>query len=165
MIDSRISGFYRMTIDERLDELLQRGIIDAETAKRLKNSKGLLSRDIADRMVENVIGVFGLPLAVAPNFRVNGKDYIVPMVIEEPSVVAGVSAAAMLVRNSGGFTTTSSDPVASVRYTLTTYRTSMQQSQDLPLPKRNWSHRQTGCSRVWWREVAAPSASRSADCS
>jgi hydroxymethylglutaryl-CoA reductase len=112
MIDTRISGFYRMTIDERLDELMQRGIIDAETAKRLKNSKGLLSPDIADRMVENVIGVFGLPLAVAPNFLVNGKDYVVPMVTEEPSVVAGVSAAALLVRNSGGFTATSTEPVA-----------------------------------------------------
>lgn len=111
MIDSRIGGFYRMTIDERLDELLQRGIIDAETAKRLKNSRGLLSADVADRMVENVIGVFGLPFAVAPNFRVNGKDYVIPMVIEEPSVVAAVSAAAIVVRNSGGFTTTSTDPV------------------------------------------------------
>jgi hydroxymethylglutaryl-CoA reductase len=111
MIDSRISGFYRMTIDERLDELLQRGIIDAETAKRLKNSKGLLSADVADRMVENVVGVFGLPFAIAPNFRVNGKDYVIPMVIEEPSVVAAVSAAAIVVRNAGGFTTTSTDPV------------------------------------------------------
>ncbi len=111
MIDSRISGFYRMTVDERLDELLTRGVIDAETAKRLKNSKGLLSPDVADRMVENVIGVFGLPLAVAPNFLVNGKDYVVPMVTEEPSVVAAVSAAAIVVRNSGGFTTTSTEPV------------------------------------------------------
>ena len=111
MIDSRISGFYRMAIDERLDELLQRGIIDAETAKRLRNSKGLLSLDVADRMVENVIGVFGLPLAVAPNFLVNDRDYVVPMVTEEPSVVAAVSAAAMLVRNSGGFTATSTEPV------------------------------------------------------
>ena len=112
MIDARISGFYRMTIVERLDELLRRGIIDAETAKRLKNSKGLLSANVADRMVENVIGVFGLPFAVAPNFRVNGKDYVIPMVIEEPSVVAAVSAAAIVVRNSGGFTTTSTDPVS-----------------------------------------------------
>jgi hydroxymethylglutaryl-CoA reductase len=111
MIDSRISGFYRMNIDERLEELLRRGIIDAETAKRLKNSRGLLTPDIADRMVENVIGVFGLPLAVAPNFLVNDRDYVVPMVTEEPSVVAAVSAAAVLVRNSGGFTTTSTEPV------------------------------------------------------
>jgi hydroxymethylglutaryl-CoA reductase len=112
MIDSRISGLYRMTIDERLDELLRRGIIDTETAKRLENSRGLLSPDIADRMVENVIGVFGMPFAVAPNFLVNGRDYVVPMVIEEPSVVAAVSAAAMLVRNSGGFTTASTEPVS-----------------------------------------------------
>jgi hydroxymethylglutaryl-CoA reductase len=111
MIDSRISGFYRLTVDERLDELLTRGVIDAVTAKQLKNSRGLLSPGIADRMVENVVGVFGLPLAIAPNFLVNGRDYVAPMVIEEPSVVAAVSAAAMLVRDSGGFTATSTEPV------------------------------------------------------
>ncbi len=111
MIDSRISGFYRMTIDERLSELSGRGIIDAETARQLKKSGSLLSRETADRMVENVIGVFGMPFAMAPNFLVNGRDHVVPMVIEEPSVVAAVSAAALLIRNSGGFTTSSTDPV------------------------------------------------------
>jgi hydroxymethylglutaryl-CoA reductase len=112
MIDTRISGFYRMTIDERLSELSGRGIIDAETATQLKKSGSLLSRETADRMAENVIGVFGLPFAIAPNFLVNGRDHVVPMVIEEPSVVAAVSAAALLIRKSGGFTTSSTEPVA-----------------------------------------------------
>ena len=62
-------------------------------------------------MIENVVGVFGLPLAIAPNFLVNSKDYIVPMVVEEPSIVAGVSGAAKLVRQSGGFKVSSADPV------------------------------------------------------
>jgi hydroxymethylglutaryl-CoA reductase len=62
-------------------------------------------------MIENVIGVFGLPLAVAPNFLVNGKDYVVPMVVEEPSIVAGVSGAAKLFRESGGFKAISTDSV------------------------------------------------------
>jgi hydroxymethylglutaryl-CoA reductase len=63
-------------------------------------------------MIENVIGVFGLPLAVAPNFLVNNKDYVVPMVVEEPSIVAGVSGAAKLIRECGGFNVMSTDPVA-----------------------------------------------------
>ena len=62
-------------------------------------------------MIENVVGVFGLPFAVAPNFRVNDKDYVVPMVVEEPSIVAGVSGAAKIFREAGGFTATSTDPV------------------------------------------------------
>ncbi len=62
-------------------------------------------------MIENVIGVFGLPFATAPNFRLNGRDYIVPMVVEEPSVVAGVSSAAKTARTSGGFKASSTDPV------------------------------------------------------
>ncbi|MCI0516398.1 MAG: hydroxymethylglutaryl-CoA reductase, degradative, partial [Woeseiaceae bacterium] len=111
MIDSRINNFYRMTVDERLDELFEREIIDVDMLRRLKSSRGMLSRDMADRMVENVIGIFSMPFAVAPNFRLNGRDYVVPMVTEEPSVVAAVSAAALLVRNCGGFTTTSTAPV------------------------------------------------------
>jgi hydroxymethylglutaryl-CoA reductase len=63
-------------------------------------------------MIENVIGVFGLPLAVAPNFLVNNKDYVVPMVVEEPSIVAGVSGAAKLIRECGGFNVMATDPVA-----------------------------------------------------
>src|SRR5690606_12977676 len=68
-------------------------------------------RAVAERMAENVIGVFGLPFAIAPNFRVNGRDYVVPMAIEEPSVVAGLSAAARLVRASGGFTVQPPEPL------------------------------------------------------
>ena len=71
----------------------------------------LLAVTAADKMIENVVGVFGLPLAVAPNFLVNGRDYIVPMAVEEPSIVAGVSSAAKLARESGGFRVSSTDPV------------------------------------------------------
>jgi hydroxymethylglutaryl-CoA reductase len=93
-----------MTVSERIDVLLERQWLDAETAVRLKRGAALISAEAADQLIENVIGVFGLPLAVAPNFRINGRDYVVPMVVEEPSVVAAVSGAARLSRAGGGFT-------------------------------------------------------------
>ena len=70
-----------------------------------------LSSGAADHMVENAIGVFGLPLGIATNFLVNGRDVLVPMAIEEPSVIAGASFAARLIREGGGFTATSDEPV------------------------------------------------------
>jgi hydroxymethylglutaryl-CoA reductase len=109
MKTSRINGLYRMSIEARIDMLASRGFIGSEDAERLKLGNALLPLETADRMIENVIGVFGLPLAVAPNFTVNGKDYVVPMVVEEPSIVAAVSGAAKLIRNSGGFTATATE--------------------------------------------------------
>ena len=111
MKESRIPGFYRMTIDERVDVLLERSWLDTATALRLKSGAMVLPRDSADKMIENVIGVFGLPLAVAPNFTINGRDCMVPMVVEEPSIVAGVSNAARLARAAGGFTVEAGDPL------------------------------------------------------
>ena len=92
-----------MTVSERIDVLTERRWLDTATAARLKRGAALLPAERADRMIENVIGVFGLPLAVAPNFLINGRDYVVPMVVEEASVVAAVSASAKLARASGGF--------------------------------------------------------------
>ncbi len=111
MSDSRLPGFFRKRVAQRLDTLADRGFIDSDDVKMLRQSAGILPHDVADKMVENVIGVFGMPLAVAPNFLVNGRDYVVPMVIEEPSVVAGLSAAARLMRHDGGFTAHSGEPV------------------------------------------------------
>jgi hydroxymethylglutaryl-CoA reductase len=65
----------------------------------------------ADHMIENVVGVYALPLGIATNFLINGQDYLIPMVVEEPSIVAGVSYAAKLARSGGGFITTADDPV------------------------------------------------------
>jgi len=94
-----------------MDTLVERGFIDADDAVSLQQTSGVLPVDVADKMVENVVSVFGLPLAVAPNFLVNGRDYVVPMVIEEPSVVAGVSGAARLMRHGGGFIARADDPI------------------------------------------------------
>lgn len=104
--DSRLPGFYRMSIDERLALLVARGVLSGEDAKCLASGQRVLTRDTADKIIENVIGVFGMPFAIAPNFRVNGRDCLVPMVTEEPSIVAGVSGAAKLARECGGFTAT-----------------------------------------------------------
>jgi hydroxymethylglutaryl-CoA reductase len=101
-IVSRIPGFYKRGPAERLSEVQKRaGLTDEETAA-LSGAAGL-SLDRADRMSENVVGVFGLPLGIAVNFLINGRDYLVPMVVEEPSVVAAASNAAKLVRQGGGF--------------------------------------------------------------
>lgn len=105
---SRIPGFYKLNPAERLREIQLRAGLTEEEAAVLSGSMGL---DVAqaDRVSENVIGIFGLPLGIAVNFQVNGRDRLVPMAIEEPSVVAAASHAAKLVREGGGFAAEASD--------------------------------------------------------
>ena len=103
MKDSRLSGFHRLDIAERIDRLEEAGWLSAGDATALRCGRHVLLRGAADRMIENVVGVFGLPFAIAPNFTVNGVDRLVPMVVEEPSIVAGLSFAAGLARRNGGF--------------------------------------------------------------
>ena len=109
MSDSRIKGLYRLGIAERISELQRLGWLSAADAELLRQGKQTLLSAAADKMVENAVGVFGLPFAIAPNFIVNGRDYVVPMVVEEPSVVAAVSRAAMTARATGGFTVSCSE--------------------------------------------------------
>jgi hydroxymethylglutaryl-CoA reductase len=99
---SRIAGFYRRPLSERVAYIRSIGLL-SEDSSRWLDSGGGLAVDIADRMSENVIGCMGLPLCLGLNFRVNQRDYLVPMAVEEPSVVAAASNAARLVRISGGF--------------------------------------------------------------
>ncbi len=103
MTDSRIRGLYRLSVAERLERLEELGWLSAADARYLRDGHGVLAAGAADHMIENVVGVFGLPFAIAPNFIVNGQDRIVPLVVEEPSIVAGLSAAAALARDAGGF--------------------------------------------------------------
>jgi hydroxymethylglutaryl-CoA reductase len=107
---SELTGFYKLPMAERL-KLVQKlsGLTDEE-AKTLSNTGGLPG-DVADRMIENVIGGITMPMGVATNFLINGKDYIIPMAIEEPSVVAAASNAAKMARVKGGFHVTNTGPV------------------------------------------------------
>ncbi|RLF17153.1 MAG: hydroxymethylglutaryl-CoA reductase, degradative [Thermoprotei archaeon] len=107
---SRIPGFYKLPIIERVKIVKEFAELTDEEVSALLNT-GSLPLDLADRMIENVIGVFHLPFAVATNFLINGKDYLVPMVIEEPSVVAAASNAAKMVRAGGGFKAETTPPV------------------------------------------------------
>jgi hydroxymethylglutaryl-CoA reductase len=103
--NSRLEGFYRLAVSERQRRLeLTENEIAALTS-------GGLSLDLANRLIENVVGIHGLPLGIATNFQINGRDYLIPMAIEEPSVVAAASHAAKLVRNAGGFTASADAPV------------------------------------------------------
>ncbi|MGH7818324.1 MAG: hydroxymethylglutaryl-CoA reductase, degradative, partial [Candidatus Binatia bacterium] len=99
---SRLPGFHRLSLGERIG-LVADSLRLSETERRQLASAQPLEVGTAETMIENAIGVFGLPLGVAANFLVNGRDYIVPMVTEEPSVVAAASNAARLVREAGGF--------------------------------------------------------------
>lgn len=106
--ESRIPGFYRLEVGERHAELGKRFGLTSEDLDVLRDG-GRLGVGRADKMVENCVGVFGLPIGLGLNFHLNGRDYVIPMVVEEPSVVAAVSNMARTVRKAGGFTG-SADP-------------------------------------------------------
>ena len=107
---SRISGFFKMPREQRVEAVQAfAGLSEAEAA--LLRQGLALPVEQADRMIENVVGVYGLPLGITTNFQINGRDYLVPMAIEEPSVVAGASYAARLVREGGGFQAHSDAPL------------------------------------------------------
>ncbi|MCU0852660.1 MAG: hydroxymethylglutaryl-CoA reductase, degradative [Thermoplasmata archaeon] len=107
---SRIEGFYKLSMEDRLKIVKDFGGLTDEEALALIGFQGL-DPSIPDKMVENAIGSFALPLGIAVNFAVNGRDYLVPMAIEEPSVVAAASNAAKMARERGGFFTSSTSPV------------------------------------------------------
>jgi len=107
---SRISNFYKLSPKERLKIIKEFGdLTDEEVA--LLSKEGNLKMDQANRMIENVIGFKSLPLGIATNFIINGKEYLIPMSIEEPSIVAAASHAAKLARKTGGFTATHTEPI------------------------------------------------------
>jgi hydroxymethylglutaryl-CoA reductase len=107
---SRIPGFYKLPIALRRQSVAERsGLAEAELAEAV--ATGGLTTETADKVVENVIGTYALPFGIALNVRVNGKDYLVPMVVEEPSVIAAASNAARMVRAGGGFVAEMVDPL------------------------------------------------------
>jgi hydroxymethylglutaryl-CoA reductase len=100
---SQISGFYKLRPEERLKIVKTFAGLSTEEAQNLSSTGGI-ELEQADRMIENVVGVMPIPVGIAVNFLINGKDYLIPMAIEEPSVVAAASYAAKIARTTGGFT-------------------------------------------------------------
>ena len=109
MPDSSISKFFEKSRKERLDIVANFANLSHEELDILQSNNGGISYDKADKMVENAIGTFSLPLGIATNFKINGKDYIIPMVIEEPSVIAAASKGAKIARIKGGFEVTADE--------------------------------------------------------
>ncbi len=101
-INSRISAFYRLSVEERRRKLAEALDLSAAEIDAL-NAADALPLEVADIMVENAVGTFALPFGVALNFQVNGRDHVIPMVVEEPSVIAAASNAALVARAGGGF--------------------------------------------------------------
>lgn len=107
---SRLPGFHKLILNERLAKVAELTSLSEEDVKTL-TKEGPLPLDLADKMIENVIGTMPLPLGIATNFLINGKDYLVPMAIEEPSVVAAASNAAKMCRAGGGIGSLATEPL------------------------------------------------------
>ncbi len=110
MKSSRLPGFREMDPEARLKVVKEFADLSEEEVEILKNT-GSLELDLANRMIENVIGATHLPLGIATNFLINGKDYLIPMAIEEPSVVAAASNAARMARLKYGFKASADEPI------------------------------------------------------
>jgi hydroxymethylglutaryl-CoA reductase len=108
-LGSRLPGFYNRTLDERRAELGRGALLNQAELAALTGDSGL-SADQADHMIENVIGILSLPLGIGLNFVINGREVLVPMAVEEPSVVAGASFMAKLARAGGGFIAHTTEP-------------------------------------------------------
>jgi hydroxymethylglutaryl-CoA reductase len=113
---SRLPGFYKLGVDDRRHVLERSAGLSREELSAL--IRGGLDTATADQMIENAVSVYGLPLGLGLNFMVNGRDVLVPMAVEEPSVVAAASNAARMVRAGGGFVADADDPVMTAQVEL-----------------------------------------------
>ncbi len=107
---SRIPGFYDLPLEERRQALIERGFLVPGDLENLSREGGLPDA-VAENMIENVIGSFSLPVGIALNFIINGREVLIPMAVEEPSIVAGASFMAKLAREGGGFQASVREPV------------------------------------------------------
>jgi hydroxymethylglutaryl-CoA reductase len=108
---SRIPRFYKLSVEERVRAVHDRGLIGNSDFRALRSGQHTLDLRSADKMIENVVGVMGLPIGLGVNFLINDKNYVIPLVVEEPSIVAALSSAAKLARECGGFEASSTDPI------------------------------------------------------
>ncbi|MEK7432132.1 MAG: hydroxymethylglutaryl-CoA reductase, degradative [Cyanobacteriota bacterium] len=107
---SKIPGFYKLTQSDRVKKLSEIFHLSQNEVDALR-SQGVLTLEQADKMIENVVGIFSLPLGLAMNFLINNKEYLIPMAVEEPSIIAAASSAAKIVRDCGGFITSSDESI------------------------------------------------------
>ena len=107
---SRLKGFYKLSVSERRNLLSEITGLEDDMVKAWA-SNGELSEEVADRMIENVIGTYSLPIGVATNFIIDGEHYLIPFVVEEASVVAAASNMAKRCHSNGGFVSDNDDPV------------------------------------------------------
>ena len=139
---SQIPGFYKLPPKERLKILRDFADLTEEEVSLLQNT-GALSIDTADHMVENCIGVFPEPLGLAVNFQINGKDYLIPMATEEPSIIAAASYAAKMVREGGGFHTSSTAPIMIGQIQVVALKNAKQGKERVLAPKVKFSRKPT----------------------
>ena len=111
MSESKIRSFHKLTVAERVRAVRDRGLLSSQDYRALLSGGNILDIANADSMIENVIGVMGLPIGLGLDFLVNGRDYVVPLAVEEPSIVAALSSAAKTARLAGGFVATSGEPI------------------------------------------------------
>ncbi|HZI10552.1 MAG TPA: hydroxymethylglutaryl-CoA reductase, degradative, partial [Myxococcus sp.] len=119
-VTSRLAGFHKLPMEERVAHLARMFRLAPEELERLRGSESLAPA-LANQMIENAVGTFSLPLGLGLNMQVNGRDYLVPMAVEEPSVVAAVSFAAKIVREAGGFTAEADDSMMIGQVQLSRY--------------------------------------------
>ncbi len=119
LITSRLSGFHKLPVADRLGTVSRMMRLTGDETSALTGAR--FDLEMANQMIENAVGVFGLPLGLGLNLQVNGRDYIVPMAVEEPSVIAAVSFAAKIVREGGGFSAEADDPIMIGQVQVTSY--------------------------------------------
>ncbi|MGO3890238.1 MAG: hydroxymethylglutaryl-CoA reductase, degradative [Paenalcaligenes sp.] len=133
-MNSKLPNFRSLSVAERLDEICK--IADlSEAEKQLLADDGALPMQLASSMIENVVGKFELPMGIAANFTVNGRDCLIPMVVEEPSIVAAASYMAKLARDNGGFRTSSTEPLMRAQVQIVGLK-SVEQARDVLLANR-----------------------------
>jgi hydroxymethylglutaryl-CoA reductase len=127
-VTSRLAGFYKLPIPERLNQIGRMFHLSPEEVSHLQGTTSL-APETANQMIENAVGTFSLPLGLGLNLLVNGRDYIVPMAVEEPSVIAAVSFAAKIVREAGGFIAEADDSMMIGQVQVTRYGDPTEASQ------------------------------------
>ncbi len=147
MKTSELSEFYKKTLEERLSAIKEFAELSDEEIGKLKQF-GALEFETANRMIENVVSSFQLPLGIATNFIINGKEYLIPFAIEEPSVVAAASNAAKLCRASGGFKAESDAPVMIGQILLVNSKEPEKAAEEIMRNKQKFIERASACDAM-----------------